>query len=96
MPSLRTCLIACLLAAIPLPSLAAQEKKDGKSVEQLVKDVKESIAVILYTGRDGKQQGLGTGFVISEDGLIATNLPVIGPFVRGFICSKLGNQGSLR
>ncbi len=78
MPSLRTCLIACLLVLVLLPSLAAQEKKDGKSAEQLAKDAKESVAVILYSGRDGKQQGLGTGFVISEDGLIATNLQVIG------------------
>lgn len=78
MPSLRTCLIACLFVPVLLPPLAAQEKKDGKTVEQLAEDAKESIAVILYTGRDGKQQGLGTGFVIAENGLIATNLHVIG------------------
>lgn len=78
MPSLRTCIIACLLAAVLLPGLAAQEKKAGKTAEQLAADAKESLAVILYTGRDGKQQGLGTGFVIAEDGLIATNYHVIG------------------
>src|SRR5437660_1209860 len=61
----------------------AQDKKtppkaDAKTVEQLAEQAKDSIAVLLYTGRDGKQQGLGTGFVISEDGLVATNLHVIG------------------
>ncbi len=49
-----------------------------KSVEQIAAAAKDSIAVIVFTGRDGKQQGLGTGFVIAPDGLIATNLHVIG------------------
>jgi regulator of sirC expression with transglutaminase-like and TPR domain len=50
----------------------------SKAVEQLVEKVRKSIAVITFTGRDGKRQGLGTGFVIDPDGLIATNLHVIG------------------
>ncbi|MBI3821979.1 MAG: trypsin-like peptidase domain-containing protein, partial [Planctomycetes bacterium] len=74
MPLLRMTFIACLLL---VPTVAhAQEKK--KTVEQLAEEAKESIAVLLYTGRDGKLQGIGTGFVISDDGLIATNLHVIG------------------
>src|SRR5439155_8064964 len=58
---------------------AAQEKSaDPKTVEQLAEQSRPAIAVITVTGRDGKQRGLGTGFVVSADGLIATNLPVIG------------------
>jgi regulator of sirC expression with transglutaminase-like and TPR domain len=77
MPSLRASLIVSLIAANLLPTFAAaQEKK--KTVEEIAAQAKESIAVILYAGREGKQKGLGTGFVISEDGLIATNLHVIG------------------
>jgi serine protease Do len=72
MPSFRACLLVTLL----LPTLGlAQEKK---TVERIAAEAKESIAVILYTGRDGKQQGIGTGFVIAAEGLIATNLHVIG------------------
>jgi serine protease Do len=52
--------------------------QDSKTVEQLVEKVRKSVAVITFTGRDGKRQGLGTGFVIDPDGLIATNLHVIG------------------
>ena len=55
---------------------AAQPTKS--TVETLVKEAQKSIAVVSFKGRDGKTLGLGTGFVISKDGLIATNLHVIG------------------
>lgn len=48
------------------------------SVEALAEKAKPSVVVILHTGRQGKQAGLGTGFVIDADGLIATNYHVIG------------------
>jgi len=47
-------------------------------VEALVSATRDSIVTIRHTGRDGNEQGLGTGFVIDADGLIATNLHVIG------------------
>ena len=76
---LPTALLAfsVLFAADIRPALA-EENADAKSVEQLATELKPSLVTISTKGRDGKYQGVGTGFVIDADGLIVTNLHVIG------------------
>ncbi|MGH7134665.1 MAG: trypsin-like peptidase domain-containing protein, partial [Pirellulales bacterium] len=49
-----------------------------KSVEKLFEKVRPSVVVVSFAGRDGQREGLGTGFVVGRDGLIATNLHVLG------------------
>jgi serine protease Do len=48
------------------------------SIEDLAKSTLQSVVIITHFGRDGAQDGVGAGFVISPDGLIATSLHVIG------------------
>ena len=57
---------------------AKDTTKNGDSVEQLADKVKQSIVVINVPGREKGEEGIGTGFVVSDDGLIVTNLHVIG------------------
>lgn len=56
---------------------ALEVAKGGRSVEHLARVMKRSLVKITQTGRAGVE-GLGTGFVVSDEGLIATNLHVIG------------------
>jgi regulator of sirC expression with transglutaminase-like and TPR domain len=74
-------LVALFLISEPLP--AQNGARDGKpaaepkTVEELARLIRPTIVVITASGRDGKQHGIGTGFLL-KDGLIATNLHVIG------------------
>jgi serine protease Do len=62
---------------------AAEPEEEGNPSDQqigreaLIAAVRPSIATIEVTGRDGDQLGVGTGFVIDPEGLIATNFHVI-------------------
>ena len=49
-----------------------------ESVAALADRIKKSVVVVSFSDRDGKTLGIGSGFIIREDGLIATNLHVIG------------------
>jgi regulator of sirC expression with transglutaminase-like and TPR domain len=80
------CLVC--LAALAVPARAADEARPAprrprtalaaRTVEQIAEQARKSVAVITFTGRDGKPMGLGTGFVVDAGGLIATNLHVLG------------------
>jgi regulator of sirC expression with transglutaminase-like and TPR domain len=68
-------LLACCLSLMPDRSNADER---ARSVEHVAAAARKSLAVITYEGRDGKREGLGTGFVVAADGLVATNRHVLG------------------
>ena len=70
-------LLLAVLTLWTMASVAVGDESD-KTVEQLAQSTRPSVVLILSTGRDGKTRGVGTGFVVAADGLIATNLHVIG------------------
>lgn len=55
--------------------LLALETLDEK---RLAEKVNPSIVTIRHLDRAGQESGIGTGFIIGEDGLVATSLHVIG------------------
>ena len=53
-------------------------KRDAKDFKNLASLIKPSVVVIESVDRNGYEGGRGTGFVVREDGIIATNFHVIG------------------
>jgi serine protease Do len=67
--------------AEPSPAPASEPKTQAeveKSVETLAASTRASIVVINQFDRNGDEAGVGAGFVVRKDGLIATCLHVIG------------------
>ena len=67
-------LLPLIVGAGFAPLLPADE---SRSPQDLVALVQPSIVTIRVAGRDGGEAGIGTGFVLDANGLIATNLHVI-------------------
>ena len=63
-----------------------------QSIEPLIASSRDSVVVISHFGRDGKEEGLGAGFVISSN-LIATALHVIGESRQ--VAVRLANGNNL-
>ncbi|MDX1948610.1 MAG: transglutaminase family protein [Pirellulaceae bacterium] len=70
--------LVSLFGSVLLAFPTAADEPAAPSVKELAARVKASIVVISHGGREGGQQGLGTGFIIDQAGLVATNLHVIG------------------
>jgi serine protease Do len=59
------------------PVAEAIESKE-KSIEALTALARQSVVIVSRSGRDGAEEGVGAGFIVSTNGLIATCLHVIG------------------
>ncbi|MFV0444055.1 MAG: transglutaminase family protein [Planctomycetaceae bacterium] len=65
-------------AAEPMMSDELKLLADPAAIRALVDSTRKSVVIISFSGRGEREKGLGSGFILREDGLIATNLHVIG------------------
>jgi regulator of sirC expression with transglutaminase-like and TPR domain len=68
-----------ILLVVSFSAIAADKKvAEIPDLVSLAETARRSVAVVMHHGRDGKEDGVGAGFIVSKDGLIATCLHVIG------------------
>ncbi|MEO2023979.1 MAG: hypothetical protein ABGX05_19300, partial [Pirellulaceae bacterium] len=60
-------ILSLVMLNVPAPSLAQEPALD---VEKIANQTRPSLVSISSTGREGRSQGIGTGFVVDKDGLI--------------------------
>jgi regulator of sirC expression with transglutaminase-like and TPR domain len=61
----------------PVPNREPPARPE-QSVEALARLARPGVVVITQFGREGREEGVGAGFVVSSNGLVATSLHVIG------------------
>lgn len=72
--SLKVLVIVSLAAFVPLVSVA---EEPTHSLKTIIDRVSPSVVTIRVQGRDGDEIGIGTGFIVDSQGLVATNFHVI-------------------